>query len=106
MINVSASGASNSLQQIPVTMTLSQPATTIGSLLLSWTANTETDIAGYKVYVETQPGIYNASISLRNVTNYTITNLPTSCTYYASITAFDSAGNESLHSAEVSKTLN
>jgi hypothetical protein len=106
MINVSASGASNSPQQIPVTMTLSQPATTTASLVLSWTANTETDIAGYKVYVGTQPGIYNAPISIGNVTSYTVTSLSTGRTYYASITAFDSAGNESLHSAEVSKTLN
>jgi fibronectin type 3 domain-containing protein len=106
MINVSASGASNSPQQIPLTITLSQPATTTGSLNLYWTGNTETDLTGYKVYVGTQPGIYNAPISIGNVTSYTVTNLPTGRTYYTSITAVDSAGNESLHSAEVSKTLN
>jgi hypothetical protein len=106
IINVSASGASNSPQQIPVTMTLSQPAATTGSLSLYWTANTETDLAGYKVYVGTQPGTYNTPISIGNVTSYTVTNLPTGRMYYTSITALDSAGNESLHSAEISKTLN
>ena len=89
-----------------MTLTLSQPATTIGSLVLSWTANTDTDLAGYKVYVGTQSGIYNAPVSIGKVISYTVTNLPTGHTYYVSITAFDGAGNESLHSAEVSKTLN
>jgi len=92
--------------QIPVTLALSQATTTTGSLTLSWTGNTETDLAGHKVYVGTQPGIYNAPASIGNVTSYTVATLPTGRTYYATITAFDSACNESLHSAEVSKTLN
>lgn len=104
--NVTAAGASNSPRQIPVTLALSQATTTTGSLTLSWTGNTKTDLAGYKVYVGTQPGIYNAPVSIGNVTSYTVANLATGRTYYATITAFDSAGNESLHSAEVSKTLN
>ena len=104
--NVTAAGASNSPRQIPVTLALSQATTTTGSLTLSWTGNTKTDLAGYKVYIGTQPGIYNAPVSIGNVTSYTVANLATGRTYYATITAFDSAGNESLHSAEVSKTLN
>jgi len=101
--NITAAGASNSPRQIPVTFALSQATTTTGSLTLSWTGNTETDLAGHKVYVGTQPGIYNAPVSIGNVASYTVANLPTGRTYYATITAFDSAGNESLHSAEVTR---
>jgi hypothetical protein len=39
------------------------------------------------------------------VTSYTISNLPKGQTYYFAISAYDSAGNESVMSAEVSKSL-
>ena len=104
IISVTASGASNSPQQIPVSLTLSQPTTT-GSAGLSWTANTEPDLAGYKVHIGTQSGLYNPPITLGTVTTYTATNLTSGKTYYFCVSAFDSAGNESLCSAEVSKPI-
>ena len=104
IISVTASGASNTPQQIPVSLTLSQPTTT-GSAGLSWTADTDTDLAGYKVYMGTQSGLYNPPITLGTVTTYTATNLTSGKTYYFCVSAFDSAGNESLCSAEVSKPI-
>jgi hypothetical protein len=104
VITVAASGASNSPQQIPVSLTLSQPTTT-GSAGLSWTANTEPDLAGYKVYIGTQPGLYNPPTTLGTTNTYTATNLASGKTYYFCISAFDSAGNESPCSAEVSKPI-
>lgn len=104
IISVTASGASNSPQQIPVSLTLSQPTTT-GSAGLSWTANTEPDLAGYKVHIGTQPGLYNPPITLGTTTTYTATNLTSGKTYYFCISALDSAGNESPCSAEVSKPI-
>lgn len=103
-INVAASGASNSPQTIAVTLTLSAPTTT-GTASLTWNPNTETDLAGYKIYMGTQPGIYGAPIPLGLTTSYTASNLTTGKTYYFSITSFDNAGNESLHSSEVSKPI-
>lgn len=103
-INVAASGASNSPQIIPVTLTLSPPTTT-GTASLTWNPNTETDLAGYKIYMGTQPGIYGAPISLGLTTSYTASNLTTGKTYYFSITSFDNADNESQHSSEVSKPI-
>lgn len=103
-ITVAASGASNSPQIIPVTLTLSAPTTT-GTASLTWSPNTDTDLAGYKVYMGTQSGVYGPSISVGMTTSYTAGNLTGGRTYYFSITAFDSAGNESLHSTEVSKPI-
>lgn len=104
IISVTASGASNSPQQIPVSLILSQPTTT-GSASLSWTADTEPDLAGYKVYIGTQSGVYNPPIALGTVTTYSATNLASGKTYYFCVSAFDSAGNESPCSAEVSKPI-
>ena len=106
IISVTASGASNSPQQIPVSLTLSQSTTTTtGSAGLSWTANTETDLTGYKVYIGTQSGVYNPPITLGTTPAYTATNLPSGKTSYFCVSAVDSAGNESLCSAEVSKPI-
>jgi hypothetical protein len=104
VITVTASGAANSPRQIPASLILSQPTTT-GSAGLSWTANTETDLAGYKVYIGTQPGLYNPPITLGTVISYTATNLASGKTFYFCVSAFDNAGNESPCSAEVSKPL-
>ncbi len=105
IISVTASGATNSPQQIPVSLTLSQPSTTTGSVALSWIANTEPDLAGYKVYIGTQSQLYNPPITLGPVTAYNAANLTSGRTYYFCVSAFDSAGNESPCSTEVSKPL-
>jgi hypothetical protein len=104
VITVTASGSSNSPQAIPVTLTVTPP-TTNGTAALSWDANTDPDLAGYNVYMGTQPGVYGAPISIGNTTSYTVGNLTGGRTYYFSLTAVDTSGNESLHSSEVSKSV-
>ena len=105
-IAVAASWAANSPQQIPVFLTLSQPTiTTTGSASLSWTAGIEPDLAGYKVYIGTQSGLYNLPITLGATPAYTATNLASGKTYYFCVSAVDSANNESPCSAEVSKPI-
>ncbi len=101
-ITVSATGATS--KTLPVSFTVN-PSTTAGSASLSWSANTDSDLAGYKVYVGTQSGVYAAPISVGQVTAYQLNNLAMNTTYFVSITAVDTAGNESLHSAEVSKSI-
>ncbi len=103
-IVVTASGASNSPQTIPVTLTLNPPTTT-GTASLSWDPNTEENVAGYNVYMGTQPGVYGTPISVGVTTSYTAGGLTGGKTYYFSVTAFDSDGNESMHSTEVSKPI-
>ncbi|HSA65128.1 MAG TPA: hypothetical protein VLE25_10580 [Nitrospira sp.] len=70
--------------------------------------NSETDLAGYKVYVGTAPGLYSypgSPIVIGRTDNYAITGLPVGQTYYFAISAFDNSGNESTLSTEVSKSI-
>lgn len=67
---------------------------------LSWNANSETNIAGYKVYYGTASKTYGASVDAGDVTNY-ILSLSPGQTYYIAITAYNTAG-ESDYSNEVS----
>ncbi len=79
-----------------------------GSATLSWSLNSESDLAGYKIYVGTAPGLYTypgSPFPLGVTGSYTITGLPSGQTYYFAISAFDSFGNESGLSAEVSKSI-
>jgi hypothetical protein len=80
----------------------------MGSARLTWAANGEPDLAGYKVYVGTASGTYDLSgspFTLSPVTTYTVTNLPWNNTYFFAISAYDTSGNESPLSAEVSKSI-
>ncbi len=72
--------------------------------LLGWDANTEADLGGYKVYVGTASLTYDPPIDVGNQTSYTVTGLGTG-TYYFSVTAYDTSGNESSFSNEVTKTF-
>jgi hypothetical protein len=79
-----------------------------GNVTLTWAANVEPDLAGYKIYVGTNSGTYSfpgSPFVTGKVTSYTISNLPKGQTYVFAISAYDSAGNESVLSVEVSKSL-
>ena len=102
-ITVSATGALS--KTVTVTLTISAPTTS--SVTLTWTANTESDLAGYKVYRATSSGAYGAPIATLpgNITSYIATGLQSGTTYFFVITSYDSAGNESARSTEVSKSI-
>jgi hypothetical protein len=102
-ITVTGTGATNSPQTIPVSLTVSENTAT--SATLTWTANTEPDLAGYKIYSGTQSGVYGVPISIGSVTSHVITNLTKGTTYFFTITACDSAGNESPPAPEASKSI-
>ena len=82
-----------------ITRIFSQP-----TLALSWKANSEPDLAGYKVHYGTSSRTYETSIDVGKKTTYTVTGL-TAGTYYFTVTAFDTAGNETEFSNEVTKTV-
>jgi len=83
---------------------------------LSWNPNTESDLAGYKIYYDTDSGpSYNPAAEDRatsnpdgppivvgsDVTEVTITGFRNDRPYYLAITAFNDAGIESEYSLEV-----
>lgn len=72
---------------------------------IDWNANTEPDLAGYKVYHGTTTGVYTESVDVGNVLVYVWTGL-TNATHYFVVTAYDTSLNESAPSAEVSKVIN
>ncbi|MGB9700611.1 MAG: InlB B-repeat-containing protein [Thermodesulfobacteriota bacterium] len=69
---------------------------------IAWDPNTESDLAGYKVYYGTSSGNYGTPINVGNVTTYTISDLTAGQTYYIAVTAYDTYNNESDYSNEVS----
>ena len=85
-------------------------ATTTGIAKLSWDAPRNTDgtpfkgIAGFKVYYGTSPGTYSSSVNVGMTTSYSVNGLAPG-TYYFTVTDYDSAGNESGNSNEISKTV-
>jgi len=73
------------------------------SVTVSWDANTESDLAGYKIYHGNISGSYHETVRIGNVTDYT-QNISTGKHYFA-VTAYDFSGNESDYSEEVSITI-
>jgi hypothetical protein len=71
-------------------------------LQVTWDANTESDLAGCKVFWGTAPGVYGAPVVLgKAATSYLLTGLPWDTTYYVALKAFDTSANESGFSVEV-----
>lgn len=82
------------------------PAPSPASITVSWNANTEADLRGYRVYFGTSSGTYQqvrgAGLDAGRSTTFTISNLRAGATYYIAVTGYDTAGNESAFSGEVS----
>lgn len=106
LVTIRASKGGTLTVPVTLTITASTPALSIGTTAtLSWNANADADLAGYKIYMGTGSGMYGTPIVVGNVTSYAMNNLQIGRTYYFAITAYDTAGNESLYSAEVSKSI-
>jgi hypothetical protein len=78
------------------------PASSSTTATISWNANTEADLAGYRLYQRTTSTTYGQYVPLGKVTSYTASNLTVGTVYYFRLTAVDNAGNVSIPSAEVS----
>ena len=68
--------------------------------ILNWTANTETDIAAYKIYGHFDPNKLIATVNAPTTT-FTDTSLINNTTYTYTISAVNTAGSESQKSAAV-----
>ncbi len=89
------------------------PVPAIGTMTLAWIAPTTNadgtplgDLAGYRIKLGTVSGAHTRTITVAGAftLSYKITDLAPA-TYFAVVTAFDSANNESAPSGEVSKTI-
>ncbi len=78
----------------------------IGSITVSWEPSTSPDLKGYKVYIGTAPGEYFRIHDVGATTETTFADLSETKRYYFVVTAYDSLGNESRFSEEVSAIIN
>jgi hypothetical protein len=68
---------------------------------INWNRNSESDIAGYKVYYGTATHNYQNMLDVGPFTTAVIDGLNGGVTYYFAVTAYDTSGNESVNSQEV-----
>ena len=101
-ITVSDGGPNVSLQPFSITV----QAISLGSVTLSWNAPTQnedgstlTDLAGYRIYWGTDPGIYTDFVTIENpsVTTYVVDNLAAG-EYEFAAKSFNASGVESRYS--------
>ena len=84
---------------------------TTGEATVTWIANTESDLAGYKVYISENSvangdsSAYKVMLDIGNKLTHTWPNLRMGDTYYFAVAAYDSSGNLSDYSEEVSHFL-
>ena len=88
-----------------------------GSATLSWSANNEPDLVGYRIYYGTSPRTgdcppagYPNKIDVGKTDTpdnpfFVVGNLEDDKTYYFSLTSYDASGNESCFSQEMSKII-
>jgi hypothetical protein len=72
---------------------------------LAWDAVSAATLSGYRLYYGQASQTYTASIDVGLTTSYTVTGLTDGQTYYFAVTAYDTAGDQSGFSNEVSTTL-
>jgi cell division septation protein DedD len=68
---------------------------------IKWDQNTEADIAGYHLLYGTVPGSFNELLDVPAGTSAVVSNLADGGVYYFAVTAYNTAGVESLPSAEL-----
>ncbi len=73
------------------------------SVTLEWDANSEPDVAGYKLHFGPASGSYPETFDAGNLTTATVAVVP-GATYYFTVTAYNTEGLESPFSNEVTFT--
>ncbi len=74
-----------------------------GEISLTWTANSESDLMGYNIYISANSKTYSY-LATSTTNSYAVTDLKPGIEYFLFITAVDTASNESLYSNIVVST--
>src|SRR2546422_5063080 len=90
---------------LTVLCSLAPALSSAAQVTLAWDANTEPDLAGYKLYYGLSSGSYQFSVDVGNVTSYTLSGLLDGRIYYFAATAYNVSLAESGFSNEVSKAI-
>jgi hypothetical protein len=69
---------------------------------LAWDPSTDPNVTGYRVFYGTSSYSYQFNNDAGENTTITVSNLQDGATYYFAVNAYDSSGNESQFSNEVS----
>jgi hypothetical protein len=83
-----------------------------GTIKLAWDPNTESDLAGYRVYYGTSSGTYGSLIDVGmgilsdGAVTYSLTNLTKGQSYCIAVTAYNTSYYQSGFSNEVCGTAN
>ncbi|MBN1478917.1 hypothetical protein EH223_14595 [candidate division KSB1 bacterium] len=88
-----------------VGLLISTCVTWAGSLIATWDANSEPDLAGYIVCYGTQSANYTEQVDVKNSTTFIAEDLQDGVKYYFVIKAYDHSGNVSAPSTEVSAVV-
>jgi hypothetical protein len=84
---------------------LSQFSVFADDVTLTWNSSTASDVVGYKIYYGTVSHVYTSSLDAGNTTNIVITGLAEGTTYFFAATTYDSTGDQSDFSDEVSEYI-
>ncbi|MFX0181988.1 MAG: dockerin type I domain-containing protein [Candidatus Hodarchaeota archaeon] len=89
-----------SLKSYELAVIFQEPLKKKIGVILSWLPNTESDLAGYKVYKGDKSKNYISIIDVGNVISWK-DSIFCETSYYYAVTAYDTASNESGYSNEV-----
>src|SRR6266511_437701 len=90
---------------LTVLCSLAPALSSAAQVTLAWDANTDPDLAGYKLYYGNSSGSYQFSVDVGNRTSYTLSGLLEGQIYYFAATAYNVSLTESGYSNEVSTTI-
>ncbi|HUF46274.1 MAG TPA: IPT/TIG domain-containing protein [Vicinamibacterales bacterium] len=86
-------------------LTVLTVSSTLSAQTLAWNANTESNLAGYRVQYGTVSGSPSTTIDVGRVTSRPFTGLQPGVTYYFRVVAYNTAGQTSAPSTQASFTV-
>ena len=89
------------MKYLPMILILWASAVSAQDVTLQWDANTESDLAGYRLYYGPTSENYEVSVDVGNVLTYKVEGLTIAVNYCFALTAYSTRGNESEFSEEL-----